>query len=50
MSQTLRLEYACTPAELQPAQSLNLRMQIGGGSKWRTTLLLLLALGGMLLP
>jgi hypothetical protein len=49
VSQTLRLEYACTPTELKQAQSLNLRTQIGGGSKWRTTLLLLLALGGMLL-
>jgi hypothetical protein len=34
---------------LQQAQSLNLRTQIGGGSKWRTTFLLLLVLGGMLL-
>ncbi len=49
MPQILRLEYACTPAELRQAQSLNLRMQIGGGSKWRTTLLLLVVLGGMLL-
>ena len=28
---------------------MNLRTQIGGGSKWRTTLLLLVVLGGMVL-
>ena len=49
MPETLRLEYSCTHAELEEAQSLNLRRQLGGGSKWKTWLMLLLMLVGMLL-
>src|SRR6266478_3044054 len=49
MSQLLRLEYACTKAEMEQAQSLILRKQLGGGSKWRTWLVLLVLLGGVLL-
>jgi hypothetical protein len=41
VSEILRLEYACTPKELEEAQELNLRRQIGRGSKWRTNLILL---------
>jgi hypothetical protein len=48
MAQTLRLEYACTSEEMKQAQSLVLRKQVGGGSKWLTTLVLLAALTGML--
>lgn len=49
MSQTLRLEFACTKAEMDEAQTLNLRKRLGGGSKWRTWLVLfgLLVLGGV---
>jgi len=39
MSQILRLEYACTDAEIEEAQSLALRRQFGG-SKRRTMLFL----------
>jgi hypothetical protein len=49
MSQTPRPEYVCTDAEMKQAQSLHLRKQVGGGSKWRTTIVLLVVLGGMLL-
>jgi hypothetical protein len=49
MPPILRLEYACTNAEMQQAQSLNLRKQLGGGSKWRTRLVLMVLLVGMLL-
>jgi hypothetical protein len=48
MSQILHLEYACTNAELEQAQSLALRKQIGGGSKWRTYLILYIMLAGAL--
>jgi hypothetical protein len=48
MSSILRLEYACTHAEMNQAQSLVMRKQLGGGSKWRTWLLLFLVLVGML--
>lgn len=37
---TLRLEYTCTETELKEAQSLHLRQHYGGGSKWRTRLVL----------
>ena len=40
-SEILRLEYACTPRELEEAQELNLQRQIGWGSRWRTHLILL---------
>src|ERR1051326_281859 len=49
MTKSLCLEYACTHAEMQEAQELNLRKQIGGGSKWRTRLILLGTLGSLLL-
>jgi hypothetical protein len=49
VAQTLHLEYTCTKEELQKARSLQLRKQVGGGSQWRTTLVLLVILGGMLL-
>jgi hypothetical protein len=45
--QTLRLEYACTKKEMEEAQSLNLRKQVGRGSKWLTWLVLLLLAGGL---
>ena len=45
----LRLEYVLTPAEQSEARDLVLRRQIGGGSKWRTRIMLLLGLVGMLL-
>jgi len=45
----LRLEYGCARAELEEAQSLSLRKQLGGGSKWRTWLMLLILLVGVLL-
>jgi hypothetical protein len=47
--ETLHLEYACTEAERKQAQSLLLQRQVGGGSKVLTTIVLLLALVGMLL-
>lgn len=40
MSMPLHLEYACTVAELEEAESLSLRKQLGGGSKWLTWLVL----------
>src|SRR5215470_7034886 len=40
MSQTLRLEYTCTKADLEEAETLNLRKRLGGGSKWRTRVVL----------
>jgi len=46
MSAPLHLEYACTAAELEEAESLNLRRQLGGGSKWLTWLVLGLLLAG----
>src|SRR6516162_5570396 len=49
MAPTLRLEYACTSAEMNQAQTLALRKQLGGGSKWRTRVILWLMLVGMLL-
>jgi hypothetical protein len=49
MSQLLRLEFACTNAEMDQAQSLVLRKQLGGGSTWRTWLVLLLLIVGVLL-
>jgi len=49
MSQVLHLEYACTRAERDEAQTLNLRQRLGRGSKWRTWLVLLLVVVGMAL-
>lgn len=49
MAQTLQLEYICTEAEMREAQTLALRKQLGGGSKWRTRLVLFLILVGVLL-
>ncbi len=49
MSQNLALEYTCTAAEMEEAESLSLRRQLGGGSKWRTWLVLLVMLVGLLL-
>ena len=40
MSQTLRLEYTCTKADIEEAETLNLRKRLGGGSKWRTRVVL----------
>jgi len=37
---TLHLEYTCTDAEMEEAQSLNVRQELGRGSKWRTNLVL----------
>jgi hypothetical protein len=48
MPKTLHLEYACTKAEMEQAQSLVLRKRLGGGSKWRTYLILFLMLAGAL--
>lgn len=45
----LRLEYICTHAEMEEAQSLLLRKQFGRGSKWLTQAVLILLLIGMLL-
>jgi hypothetical protein len=36
----LRLEYTCTKSELEQAQSLHLRKQLGGGTRWQTWLVL----------
>lgn len=47
--QSLRLEFLCTEAEMKEARELQLHKQVGGGSKWRTTAVLLLILVGMLL-
>jgi len=49
MSPVLHLEYACTNAEQDQARTLALRKQVGGGSKWRTRVVLLLVLVGTLL-
>ncbi len=49
MPQVLRLEYACTEAEKSQAQNLSVRQKLGGGSKLRTWLVLLLLLNGLLL-
>src|SRR5581483_8152457 len=49
MSELLCLEYACTDAEREEAQELHLRKHVGGGSKWRTRVVLLFLLIGMLL-
>ena len=49
MSQVLLLEYACTEAERKEADELNTRQQVGGGSKWRTTVIFgLILLAGLL--
>jgi hypothetical protein len=37
---TLHLEYTCTDAELEEAKSLDIRQELGRGSKWRTRLVL----------
>jgi hypothetical protein len=49
MSQVLHLEFACTSTEMKQAQSLHLQKQLGGGSKWRPSLVLVVVLAGMLL-
>jgi hypothetical protein len=49
VSEILRLEYGCTHAEMEEAQSLSLRKQLGGGSKWLTWVVLILILIGILL-
>jgi hypothetical protein len=49
MPQALRLEYACTEAEKTLAQNLSIRQQLGGGSKLRTWLILLLMVIGLIL-
>jgi hypothetical protein len=46
--ENLHLEFVCTDAEKQQARSLALQSQVGGGSKALTTVILLLALVGML--
>jgi hypothetical protein len=48
VAQSLQLEYSCTKAEMQEAQTLSLRKQIGGGSRWRTLAVLFLVLVGVL--
>lgn len=48
MSQVLRLEYASTKAEREEAESLSLRHQLGGGSKWLTWFVLLAMVCAML--
>jgi hypothetical protein len=48
MPQVLRLEYACTNDEMNEAQALGIRKQIGGGSKWLTRLVLFAVLGLLL--
>ncbi len=49
MDNILRLEYACTPAEVKEAEELLVRNRIGGRSKWLTTCILLAALVLMLI-
>jgi hypothetical protein len=44
----LRLHFAVTHDEASQAQSLVLRQQLGGGSKWRTWLVLLVTFFGLL--
>ena len=41
----LHLEYTCTDAEMEEAKSLNIRQELGRGSKWRARLVL----GGLVL-
>jgi hypothetical protein len=48
MSPILHLDYVCSHAELEQAQSLSLRHQLGGGSKWRTRFVLVVLLVGIL--
>lgn len=47
----LQLEYTCTDADLKEAKALQLRQRYGGGSKWRTQIVLwsflLLAAGAL---
>jgi hypothetical protein len=47
--QVLRLQYTCTKAERDEAQTLVTREQLGGGSKWLAKILLYLMLIGLLL-
>lgn len=49
MLQLLRLEYRCTAEEMREAQTLNLRKQVGRGSKWLTIIILLTVLLGLVL-
>jgi len=49
MAQSLLLEYTCTNSEMEQAQTLALRENLGGGSKWKTRLILFLVLAGLLL-
>ena len=49
MSTLLRLEYTCGPGEIDRARTLNLRKQLGGGSKWRTNVRQFAMLVAMLL-
>lgn len=49
MDEPLRLEYTCTPAELEEAQNLVIRQRVGGGSGWLAMVVLLLALAAVLL-
>ena len=49
MPEILRLEYACTWAEIDQARSLQLRKQLGNGSKWRTNSVMVVALVGIVL-
>jgi hypothetical protein len=48
MPPVLRLEYTCTEAERIQAKNLSIRQQLGGGSKLRTWLVLLLMVMGVL--
>ncbi|HSY19520.1 MAG TPA: YcxB family protein [Candidatus Acidoferrales bacterium] len=48
MTLPLKLEYVCTEADMKEAQSLNLRQQLGGGSRWRALLALYAIFGGVL--
>ena len=49
MDEALRLEYACTAAEIEEAKSLVMVRQIGAGSKWRALAIQFLILLGILL-
>lgn len=49
MSQILRLEFICSNVEKKQAGTLLLRKQLGGGSKWRTLVVLALILVGVIL-
>ena|SRR5690242_8557858 len=44
----LRLEFTCTPKERSEAQTLCIRHQLGGGSKWMTWVVLLAMLAGVI--